>query len=356
MREWIDSFDGRDWQASAGGTVRFALIGLGWWTTEFALPAIEASEFCETTVLVSSSREKAGRVAQAHNVAHGISYEDFHDGAASDAHDAVYICTPNALHLPYAETAADLEKAVLCEKPMEASVERAEQLVAACESADVPLMIAYRMQTDPAVRRARELIDDGLLGEPVSVYGNNSQPLLDIIPDEDQWRLDGGLAGYGSSVMDVGIYSINTTRFLLGEDPIAVQARSSSHHEAFADVPDERSGSLLAFDDGLTMVSTSSQNAQEDTQLKITGTDGQIELRPAFHGQCTLHISRGEATVTVEHDGFDAQREMREQFDYFADRILTDVPIYPNGEHGLEDMRIISAIYRAAETGDVVEL
>ncbi|WP_424005043.1 D-xylose 1-dehydrogenase Gfo6 (plasmid) [Haloarcula salina] len=356
MKEWLDAYDDRDWQSATEGTVRYALLGLGWWTIDLALPAIEESDLGEVTTFVSSSTEKAERLAAENGVDHGISYEEFHDGEAADAYDAIYIGTPNAYHLEYAETAAELDKAILCEKPMESTVERAREMVEICEDADAPLMIAYRMQTDPAVRRARELIRDGFLGDPVSVYGNNSQPLLEMNSNKDQWRLNPDLSGYGTSVMDLGIYSINTTRFLLDREPTAVQSQMSSHADGFGDVPDERSGALLALEDGVKMVTTDSQNAHEDTQLKLTGTEGQIELRPAFHGKATLHLSRGDISATIEHDAFDAQREMREEFDYFADRILTDADISPDGRHGLQDMRIIRAIHEAAESGDVVEL
>ncbi|WP_101297033.1 D-xylose 1-dehydrogenase Gfo6 [Halegenticoccus soli] len=356
MIDWIDNYDARDWQTTTEGELRYALIGLGWWTTDVALPAIEASDNGRTTVLVSSSAEKAERVAADHDVERGISYDEFHDGAASDSYDAVYVGTPNAYHLDYAETAAGLGKAVLTEKPMEATVERAERMVKVCEDAGVPLMVAYRMQTDPAVRRARELVDEGFLGDPVSVYGNNSQPLLEMIPDTDQWRLDPDLSGYGTSVMDLGIYSINTTRFLLRREPIEVTSSMESRHEAFADVPDERSASILRFEDGVRMISTSSQNAHEDTHLKLTGTEGQIELHPAFHGECTLHLSRGDVSVRVTHEAFDAEQEMREEFDYFADRVLSGGDIYPDGRHGLRDMRIIAAIHEAAERGETINL
>jgi len=356
MKEWIDTYEERDWQTTTDGTVRYALLGLGWWTIDLSLPAIQDSDLGDVTTFVSSSTQKAERLANENGVDNGISYEEFHEGKAADAYDAIYIGTPNAFHLEYAETAAELDKAILCEKPMESTVERAREMVETCEDADVPLMIAYRMQTDPAVRRAKELIEDGFIGEPVSVYGNNSQPLLEMNPNTDQWRLDPDLSGYGTSVMDLGIYSINTTRFLLDREPQVVQSQMSSHADAFEDVPDERSGALLALEDGVKMVTTDSQNAHDDTQLKITGTDGQIELRPAFHGKAKLHLSRNETTVTVEHESFDAEDEMREEFDYFADRVLTGAEIAPDGRHGLQDMRIIRAIHEAAESGDVVEL
>ncbi|MUW13387.1 gfo/Idh/MocA family oxidoreductase [Halorubrum sp. CBA1125] len=356
MLEWIDGYEDRTWQTTTDGTVRYALIGLGWWTLDVALPAIESSDLGEVSVLVSGSHEKAERLAEEHGVTTGISYEAFHDGAASEAYDAVYVGTPNAFHLEYAETAARLDKAVLCEKPMEATVDRAERLVEACEAGDVPLMIAYRMHTEPAVQRARELIADGFLGEPVSVYGHNSQPLLEMIPDPDQWRLDPDLTGYGASVMDLGIYSINTTRYLLRREPVTVQSRMTSDHEAFGDVPDQCASSLFRLEGDVQMISTSSQHAQEDTHLKITGTEGQIDLRPAFHGECSLRLSRGDVSVTVEHASFDAEREMREEFDYFADRLLGNETIYPDGRHGLQDMRIIEAVHESAERGESVDI
>lgn len=354
MLDWVDSYETRDWQTVTDGTLRFALVGLGWWTTDLTLPAIEASDLAETTVLVSGSAEKAQRLASENDVGYGISYDEFHDGTHHEEYDAIYIGTPNAVHLEFVETAAELGKAIICEKPMESTVERAEQMVAICDDEGVPLMIAYRMQTDPAVRRARELIENGFLGDPVSVYGNNSQPLLTLIPDEDQWRIDPDLTGYGTSVMDLGIYSINTTRYLLRRDPLAVQSRMTSDSDPFDDVPDERSSFQLALEDDVLMVSTASQNAHADTQLKLTGTEGQIELKPAFHGECSLRLSRNDLTVTVEHETFDAEREMREELDYFADRVLSENAIYPDGHHGLEDMRIIQAIHESNTTGDWV--
>nr|WP_129113908.1 oxidoreductase [Halegenticoccus tardaugens] len=104
------------------------------------------------------------------------------------------------------------------------------------------------------------------------------------------------------------------------------------------------------------MISSSSQNAYEDSQLKITGTEGQIELHPAFHGECVLHLSWGGLSVRVEHDVFDAEREMREEFDYFANRLLADEAVFPDGRHGLQDIRIIRAIHETADTRGPVEL
>jgi len=349
----VDSFADRDWQESTDGTVRLALVGLGWWTVDEAIPAIRETDLCEASVLVSRSEEKAQRFADEAGVPHAISGDSYHDGECADEYDAVYVCTPNAYHLEYVETAADLGKAVLCEKPMEASVERAERMAAVADDAGIPLMVAYRMHTEPAVRRARELVDAGVIGEPVQVYGNNSQSLLSIIDDPDQWRLDPDASGYGTSMMDLGIYPINTTRFILGSDPVSVQAQMASTHDAFADVPDERSTATAVYDDGVHAAFTATQNAYTDTELTITGTEGQLTLSPAFHMDCELTVETDDRSFTASADDVN---EMTEEFDYFADCVLAERPVYADGDHGLYDMRVLEALHESAETGATVTL
>ncbi len=351
---FFDGFTARDWQTVEEGTVRFAMIGFGWWTKEKAMPAVERSELCETTVLVSGDKERVESVVDSHEtVERGLTYEEFHDGAGSEEYDAVYIATPNALHLEYAETAAELGKAILCEKPMESTVERSEQLVEACR--ETTLMVAYRMHTEPAVRRARELIQSGFIGDVTGIHGQMSQRLLEMNPDTDQWRLDPELAGYGTSVMDLGIYPFNTARFVLDAGPLSVQASMSSAHEAFSDVPDERASFRLDFPEGVSAVCTASQNATQSSHLQITGTKGELRLDPIFFPDQPrkLQVRRGDVDATLD---FDQQSQMTEEFEYFADRVLSETEPHPDGEHGLTDMKIMKASYEAAETDSTVSL
>ncbi|WP_123620498.1 D-xylose 1-dehydrogenase Gfo6 [Halorubrum sp. CSM-61] len=357
--DYLKSVRDRDWEELESGTLRIAMISLGWWTREQAIPAVADSEFCETTVLVSRSREKATAAAEEiPTVEAALTDEEFADGEATDAYDAAYVCTPNALHLPYAEAAAEHGKAVLCEKPVESTRERAERLVEA--TADVPLMVAYRMQTDPLVRRTRELIAAGAVGDPVSVHGSMSQQMQETVSgDPDQWRLDPELVGYGASVMDLGIYPLNTARFVLDADPVSVTAQMRSVDEAFRDVPDQYAAFTIRFDDGTQAACTASQHAAYTGHFRVVGTDGELVLEPSFLGQ-------PEGTLTLRSDGRrfeldDGRRdvmrdEMTEEFDYFADRVLRDAPIGPDGDHALVDMRALEAIYEAAETGTTVSL
>jgi predicted dehydrogenase len=352
----FDDFIERDWQTTDdAGTVRFAMIGLGWWTRAEAIPAVEESAFCETTTVVSGSKEKAEETVDlADSIEHALTYEEFRDGDAAAAYDAVYICTPNALHLPYVETAADLGKDVLCEKPMESTVQRAQEIVAVAGDHDIEVMIAYRMQTEPAVRRARDILHSGLVGDPVVVHGNMSQPLLEVIPDPDQWRLDPDLSG-GATVKDIGLYPINTARFVLDADPTAVQAHTTDRHEAFADVGDEHAAFTLVFPDGVYAACTASQNASQSSHLRVTCTRGEVEVDPAFFNRQDrgFRVTVGDESYEVE---FEQVNQMTEEFDYFAHCLLTDTPPHPDAEHGLVDMQVMRSIYEAADIDETVEV
>ncbi|WP_225334182.1 D-xylose 1-dehydrogenase Gfo6 [Halomicrobium urmianum] len=354
----FDDFERRDWEEDAEGTVRFAMVGLGWWTREYAVPATNESDICETTVVVSSSTEKAEDfAAEVDTVEAALTYDEFQDGEAAEHYDAVYVATPNALHLPYVEAAAESGKDVLLEKPMEASSERAEQIVEAVDAADdVTLMVAYRMHTDPAVRRMRELVESGFIGEPAHVHGHMGQPLLEMIPDPDQWRLDPDLAGPGASVTDLGIYPINTTRFVLDSAPQSVQAATYSGAEGFEDVPDERAAFTITYEGNVLASMTASQNVHKNGFLRITGTEGELLLEPAFLGPSDLTVSRGDVEADLTLPEWGEKQQMNEEFEYFANHLLTDRQPPGDAEHGLVDMRAIEAVFESAERGERIDL
>ncbi|MFO8113764.1 MAG: D-xylose 1-dehydrogenase Gfo6 [Halorubrum sp.] len=355
--DYLDEFTRRDWETldpeAVTDPVRVAAVGLGWFAREWALPGIARSAYTEATVVTDVDSDAVETVA-AERDATGVTPEEFRSGAAVDAYDAVYVATPNAAHLDYVRAAAEQGKAVLCEKPLEATLDRARRLVAACRDADVPLMVGYRMQTDPAVRRLRDLLRAGVAGDVIHVHATMSQTMLgELAGDTDQWRLDPELSG-GCALMDLGVYPLNTTRFVLGEDPVRVSGRTHTRRVAFADV-DEDASFRLAFPDGVDALCTVSQNAQHASRLDVTGTEARLILDPAFY-------EREDRGFAVVRDGtrvdvdFDQVHQIEEEFAYFGHQLLADEPFHPDGEHALADMRALDGIYQSAETGRPVTL
>lgn len=346
LRALLEAFDARDWDTGADGTVRLAVVGVGGFATHVALPAIDAADYAEPALLVTGSPEATADVAEAYAVP-TIDYDAYADGEAVDAYDAVYIATPNALHLPHAETAAALGKHVICEKPLEATVERGERLVDACADAGVTLMTAYRMQADPVLRRFREYIASGGVGRITHLHGDFTYPVLGGSRGPDQWRLDPELAG-GGALPDIGVYPLNTARFLLGTDPTAASGVTAGEG-AFADV-DETVSFLVEFPDGVTGAFSASFAGPTDTHLTVYGSEGQVTLEDAFQpgADRTLRVGTGDGSAVFEGLGAD---EVREQFDYFAHCVLTDTRPEPDGRDGLVDLRTMAEVYRDAGTG-----
>ncbi len=357
LTKYVDGFTRRDWQTldstAVDEPVRLAVVGLGWFSRDWALPGIARSPFTEATVVTDINENAVDDVADEHDLI-GVTPEAFRSGRVVSEYDAVYIATPNATHLEYVAAAADQGKAVLCEKPMAATVEGAEQIVSVCEDAGVPLMVGYRMQTDPAVRRIAELLEDGFIGNVTHVHATMSQTMLaELTGEPDQWRLDPELSG-GCALMDIGIYPINTTRFVLDQDPVEVSGRTRTEHEAFAGV-DEHASFQLEFPSGIDAMCTVSQNAHHASRLELTGTEGRLILDPAFY-------EREDREITVVRDGtrmdveFDSAHQLEEEFAYFGHQLLVDEEIHPDGYHAVTDMYVLDGIYESAETGERVSL
>lgn len=341
----------RPWQPRGEGVVRFAVVGVGWWTREYALPALAAATHTTPTMLVTGSPRTASDLRASYpTVERVVTYEAFADGVGAAAYDAAYVATPNGTHLEHVRAAAANGADVLCEKPLETTPARAEDLVAAVREAGRRLMVGYRMQADPTVRRLRTLVREGVLGDPVQAHAHMSQRLLDFI-GADTWRLDPDLVGRGASVTDLGVYPINTLRFLLDADPVSVVASGESTHPAFDSVPDERASFELTFEDGTRASCSVSQHAQLTGWLDVVGTEGSVELTPAFFGddEQSLRLSLGSDVHRVSYTPPD---QMRELFALFADRVLTGAPVVADGAHALVDVSTTDAVYDAIDSGE----
>lgn len=348
-----ERFADGDWPVPDGDPapdpVRLALVGLGEFTTGWVAPSAAASRYTTVGAVVSGSPDVAARAAETHD-ATALSYEAFADGTATDDYDAVYVSTPNATHTDHVRTAAAQGKAVLCEKPVAATLEGARTVRDVCAEAGVPLQVAYRLQTDPVVRWARAAVRAGAVGEPVHARGTMGQDLFEqVSPDPDQWRLDHDLSG-GAALIDLGLYPLNTTRFLVDRDPTAVTATTASPDDRFADV-DQHVAFTLAFGDGLQAAHTASQLSARADHLELVGTAGRLVLEPAFFGDVTARLERPDREVTV---AFPEVNEMRRQLEYFGAHVIRGADPEPDGDHALVDAAVVDACYRAARTGERV--
>ena len=328
-------------------TIGYCIVGLGRISMQHFMPAVKMSKKARVTALVSGHREKADRMAAEYGVASRniYNYENYDQIVKNTDIDAVYIALPNSMHAEYTIRAAKAGKHVLCEKPMATTVEDSRAMIRACEGAQRKLMIAYRCQYEPAHLRAVQLIREGKLGSIQSIESAFGFP---IAPNE--WRLDKKLAG-GGPLMDVGIYCLNASRYLTGEEPSAVKGFSSvvDKDGRFAQVEETLSWTIT-FPGGALANCTCTYGSQMPGYFRVRGSKGTMIMEPAFNYD-KVHLSgqlAGGEALDLSPDEPDPVQFLREA-EHMVECILQNKEPKTSGQEGLRDMELMAQIYRDCE-------
>ncbi len=330
--------------------VGFALVGLGQLAQGQIIPAFRFSKKAKLTALVSGDPAKAQKLAQENAVpADAIyDYKSFDRIRDNPNVQVVYVVLPNAMHAEFTERSARAGKHVLCEKPMETTAMKCQGMIDACRKAKVKLMIAYRMQYEPMNRAMQRLVRDKSFG-PIKYFESVFTGRL----QQWQWRLSKALSGSGA-VGDLGIYCINTIRFLLGEEPTEVFTRAfrPAGNPLFREV-DATVIWQMRFPSGVLANCMCSFDAHDTNSYRLVAERGTFGMEPSFHySGLKMFAKPGQPGLPqlAESDHF--AREL----DHMADCVLNDRQPYTPGEEGLQDQRIVEAIFESARTGRAVTL
>jgi predicted dehydrogenase len=329
---------------SSSRKIGYAIIGLGRIAGNF-MRGILATANSSVTGLVSGHREKADRIAAQYGVPAGsiYNYENFDEILHNPVIDAVYVALPNSMHAEFTIRAAKAGKHVLCEKPMSSTVAEAEAMIAACKQAHVKLMIAYRCHYEPVHLRAIKLIRDGAIGQVQSI-----QSAFGFSCDPSDWRLKKKLAG-GGPVFDVGIYCLNATRYLTGEEPVDFEAFASTldHSGRFNEV-EENVVWTEKFPSGILASCSTTYGAQMDGYFRVYGSRGWLEVDPAFNYDGPRLRAQYWGTRLDEQSPARDPYQFAAEADHFSNCILNGLEPTSPGEEGLRDMNYIARIYRSA--------
>ncbi len=172
--------------------------------------------------------------------------------------------------------------------------------------------------------------------------------------DPTQWRLNKQLAG-GGSMMDIGIYALNASRYLTGEEPAEVNAMTytTPGDVRFKEV-EENTIFQLRFPSGILANCSSSYGYFHQSHYRVMGTDARLCMDPAtWYSGLRLWIERGNE---IDQRDLPVVDHFTTEMDHMSDCVMQNkTPLTP-GEEGLRDLRIITAIYEAAKTGKTVKL
>jgi predicted dehydrogenase len=325
----------------------FALVGLGSLSTNQIAPALQKTKNCRLAGIVTGTPAKEQIWVDKYNIPRKniYNYQNFDRIADNPDIDVVYVVLPNAMHGEFTIRAARAGKHVLCEKPMEVSAKKCEEMIEACQKAKRQLAIGYRCQFTPhhleMIRLAREKTF-GAVKLIEASFGFR-------IGDPNQWRLKRELAG-GGALMDVGIYALQAARYVSGEEPIEIVATETKTDKTKFKEVDESIFWSMRFPSGLLANCGTSYLVGGMNRVLAAAENGWFQLDPAYsYGGLKGKTSKGEIDLP-QIDHFAAE------MDDFANCILKNKPTKVPGEEGLRDVKLTMAIYEAIRKGRPVRV
>ena len=278
--------------------------------------------------------------------------------------DAIFVGTPNQLHVPIALEAVRHDKHILVTKPLADSEETAERLVAAAEAAGVVNMMSLSTRFGPDCRYLGAIAQKGFFGE--LYYARARSIRRSGIP---AWNL-GFIQKGGGAFRDMGVHVLDAAWWLLGmPTPISVTgvagAKFGPLGRGYWDIPnpapdlyqqyaaDDYAGGFIRFDGGIGLQVESfwASHQPEELQIDLFGTDAGAHLSPLtlYHTEEGAH----QDTAVKLPSGPSAWDQIAS---HFIASILDGEPCAAPLRHGLIVQRMMEAVLRSAETGKEVQL
>ncbi len=320
--------------------LRFGIVGAGGIAAAYLRIFADLPEAVITAV--ADLDPDAARAAAAPNGSR--CYPDVEAMLASEALDAVVVCTPPVTHPELAIAAIANGVAVLCEKPLAVEVGLARRMVGAANGAGVPITTATKFRFVPGVVRARELVREGVLGELIKIE-NAFTSRVDM---SARWNSDPTVSG-GGVLIDNGTHSVDIARAFLG--PIQeVLATEGPRVQGLA--VEDSAQMLLRAESGATAsveLSWSYDNVT-DTYLQVYGSEGAVRLG----WQRSELRTNAEQTWRTIGPGYDKLTCMRAQLENFCAALRGEQAMAITDADAISSVGVIDAAYRSIAVGDWV--
>jgi 1,5-anhydro-D-fructose reductase (1,5-anhydro-D-mannitol-forming) len=249
--------------------LRWLVTGIGEIATRRVIPAILNERRSRLAAIVTRDSVKA--------TPYGVpAFASLDEALGHGGFDAVYVATPVFLHGPQTIEAIRAGFHVLCEKPMAMTFSQAQNMVEAARRHQRYLGVAYYRRAYPKVRRAIELIRQGVIGQPVMAFASCYAWLPDD-PTRRAWLLDPAQAG-GGPLYDVGSHRIDLLNYFFGSPQEVRACVSNAAHKIAVE---DSATVLIKYGNGLHGIVDVRWNSHTPRdEFRVVGTEGEIDLTP----------------------------------------------------------------------------
>lgn len=340
--------------------VRVGLIGSGFISDIHAHAFGQYVRDAEVVAVASPTPGKAERFARERGIERAV--EDYRDLLAMDDVDMVTVAVPNDRHCEVAVAAARAGKHVICEKPLCRTLEEADRMIAACRASDVRLFYAEELLFAPKYVRARQLVEEGALGEPFLVrqWEEHDGPHMPWFWDVD--RSGGGV------LLDMGCHSVEYARWVFGKPAVkSVSATLGTFVHGERTRGEDHSICIVEYEGQRVGVA-------ENSWAKPGGVDDRCEIYGS-RGNTRADLLRGSALTTFSEVGYGYAVEKAgttrgytftmfeevwnygfpQEMQHFVNCVLGREEPIETGEDGREVLRILLAAYQSAGEGRRIE-
>jgi predicted dehydrogenase len=264
---------------------------------------------------------------------------------ASPEIDAVFIVSPDALHLPHVMLAAKHGKGILCEKPLALNAGEVEKMLAAAEAAGVAFGVAQNMRYNRSLDLIRKWVAEGRIGKPQLAH---SQFSYSAAGSPRTWIYDPTLAT-GGPIGDVGIHCIDGLRFVLGTDVTAVS--TVAHKDVGSGEVESHAVIALDLASGAMAAVTVTTRASYRSVVEVTGETGVILCENGLtvdHPVEVVHRRGQEIIASETVSNADAYSLMLDGFSAWAEGRGTYLA---PASDALHNQRVLDAAYRSWRDG-----
>ena len=270
-------------------------------------------------------------------------YTDFRQMILEADLDAVDICLPHYLHAEAILAAAQAGKHILCEKPLCLTVQQAEQVQLAVNTAAVTLMCAHNQLHLPAVTKAKQLLDEGRLGTVYEVRTTDSF-YNDFDPQNMGWRATTATSG-GGELMDTGYHPTYLMLHFAGGSPVEATALLSRHRLRFMEGEDSAQV-LVRFDNGVVgqLVTSWAYDPPPGTErFSVVGEQGSLRS----DGRSLTVTLRGSSSQTYDFEDVDTYVS---EIGHFAECLRSGTRPLHTEKEGIDVLCLILAAYEGARS------
>jgi predicted dehydrogenase len=324
--------------------IRFGIVGFGLHAVKRMMPGFLRAGNCRVTALSRRDLTQARESARQHNIP--LAFDSVEALSRSPEVDAVFVTTPNSLHLQDVLTALACGKPVLCEKPLGMNADECRQMVEAARKAKVLFGVAHVFRFEQSTARLKERIAAGEIGQPVFVRSEFSFPGGPAHPRT--WLYDPKVSG-GGPIADVGVHCIDTLRFILQDEVVRVSALGMS--DKLSGELEAAAALILEFSRGTLGTVLVSYRAEYRSPLEFIGNGGVLRADDGLNVEHPIQLQLLRGSEVIDTETVSNELAYAKMVDAFADAIEGKSQFPAPGEQGWQNQEILDAAYRSIKSG-----